>query len=164
MTSPVGLLLIQSGCSKRQKTAMFIKNPAEQPIGRLVRMLRSDQRDEYLKNELENNFSARSFVHLLSTVFSPHQSGVAERMIRSLLNFCAGNSCSYEDSEISVTQCTMYDLIHKQQSYKRHPAQRLDLASLLEYTAPKSVTFPRVWVKMLIYDSREARRQSRKQK
>ena len=59
---------------------------AERQTGRKIRIIRSDRGGEYLNDSLEGHLKNRGIVHELTTAYTPHQNGIAERFNRTCMN------------------------------------------------------------------------------
>ena len=58
----------------------------ERQHGRKIRILRSDRGGEYLSNGLQTHFDDTGIQHELTTAYTPHQNGMAERLNRTLVS------------------------------------------------------------------------------
>jgi len=71
--------------SETSKCYLAYEKFSERETGRKIKTVRSDRGGEYLSDYLKNHFAANGIHHELTTSYTPHQNGVAERMNRTLL-------------------------------------------------------------------------------
>ena len=73
---------------KSEVTERFLEYEkyAERQTGRKIKILRSDRGGEYLSTSLSKHFQDRGIVHELTTAYTPHQNGKAERFNRTCMN------------------------------------------------------------------------------
>ena len=62
------------------------ESSSERHTGQSLHILRSDRGGEYMSNEFHDHLSNKGIVHQLSTVETPQQNGVAERINRTLMD------------------------------------------------------------------------------
>lgn len=128
------------------------KKLAEIHTGRRIRCFRIYRGGgEYLSNELKRHFSERGIDHQLTTAYSPHQNGVAERKAES---YRTEYHLVYVASKMSAKRVVGGSIIHghtyQELCYLSVHYNRKDTSLPLEWISSSSVTPASLWIPMLV--------------